>query len=126
MDWMLCRVAKRGAVAKVRRVVRYGRYLADLNPTRGAEISKIRPVVVVSHDAMNQALDTVVVCPLTSQLRPTWRTRVACQCAGKRAEIAMDQIRTITKLRLVKHLGSVAPEAAWSIRSLIVEMYGTE
>jgi mRNA interferase MazF len=75
---------------------------------------------------MNQALDTVVVCPLTSQLRPTWRTRVSCVCAGKRAEIAMDQIRTVAKLRLIKHLGSVGPDAAWSIRSLIVEMYGTE
>jgi mRNA interferase MazF len=119
-------VARRRVVAKVRRVLRYGLYLTDLNPTRGAEIAKIRPVVVVSHDAMNQALDTVVVCPLTSQLRPTWRTRVPCQCAGKRAEIAMDQIRTISKLRLMKHLGSVDAEAAWSIRSLIVEMYGTE
>jgi len=29
-------------------VDRYGIYLADLNPTRGAEIAKTRPVVVVS------------------------------------------------------------------------------
>jgi len=35
-------------------VERYGIYLADLNPTRGAEISKTRPVVVVSRDEMNR------------------------------------------------------------------------
>jgi mRNA interferase MazF len=108
------------------KIARYGLYLADLNPTRGSEIAKIRPVVVVSHDAMNRAIETVVICPLTSALHPSWRTRIACVCAGKRAEIAMDQIRTIAKQRLIRRVGSVETEVAWAIRSLIVEMYGTE
>ena len=42
---------------------RYVIYLADLNPTVGGEIRKVRPVVVVSRNEMNQILDTVVVCP---------------------------------------------------------------
>ena len=45
---------------------RYAIYLADLNPTVGGEIRKVRPVVVVSRKEMNRFLDTVVVCPLTS------------------------------------------------------------
>ena len=45
---------------------RYAIYFADLNPTVGAEIRKVRPVVVVSQNEMNQFLNTVVVCPLTS------------------------------------------------------------
>ncbi len=44
------------------KIVRYGIYLADLNPTQGSEMSKIRPIVVVSPDAMNAILETVVVC----------------------------------------------------------------
>ncbi len=39
-------------------VKRYGVYLADLDPTRGWEIAKTRPVVIVSQDAMNRNLDT--------------------------------------------------------------------
>lgn len=39
-------------------VERYGVYLVDLDPTRGREIAKTRPVVIVSQDAMNRKLDT--------------------------------------------------------------------
>ena len=49
-------------------IERYGIYLADLDPTRGREIAKTRPVVAVSLDAMNRHLDTVVVCPSKERL----------------------------------------------------------
>ena len=65
--------------------VRYGIYLANLDPTLGGEMKKTRPVVVVSQDAMNAHLDTVVICPLTTQLHPTWRSRIQVRCAGKPA-----------------------------------------
>ena len=51
---------------------RYAIYLADLSPTIGEEMRKVRPVVVVSRNAMNQFVDPVVVCPLTSVLHPRW------------------------------------------------------
>lgn len=105
-------------------VERYGLYLADLNPTRGGEINKIRPVVVVSRDEMNRHLETLVVCPLTTKLHPRWRSRVQCHCAGKEAEIAVDQIRTISKQRLGKKLGQLKGSEAAQLRRLITEMYG--
>ena len=89
---------------------RYAIYLADLNPTVGGEIRKVRPVVVVSRNEMNQFLDTVVVCPLTSVLHPRWRGRLPIHCAGKDAEVAVDQIRTISKQRLKKQLDSLSAE----------------
>ncbi|MBK9346771.1 MAG: type II toxin-antitoxin system PemK/MazF family toxin [Burkholderiales bacterium] len=55
--------------------------------TRGSEIAKTRPVVVVSPDEMNCRLETVVICPLTSQLHPHWASRVACVCAGTASDI---------------------------------------
>ena len=67
---------------------RYEIYFADLNPTLGSEINKVRPVVIVSQDAMNRYLDTVVVCPLTSSLHPHWRSRIQIICASQDAEIA--------------------------------------
>jgi mRNA interferase MazF len=105
-------------------VARYGVYLADLNPVRGSEIAKTRPVVIVSQDAMNRNLDTVVVCPLTSRLHPQWRSRIQITCAGRKAEIAVDQIRAISKERLIKRVDHIEAGAAALLRQLIVEMYG--
>ena len=55
---------------------RYEIYFADLDPTTGSEISKVRPVVVISQDEMNLFLETVVICPLTSKLHTKWRSRL--------------------------------------------------
>ena len=103
---------------------RYAIYSADLNPTLGGEIRKVRPVVVISQDEMNQFLDTVVVCPLTSTVHPQWRSRLQIQCAGKEAEIAVDQIRTVSKQRLRRRVDRLSPEEAAQLRRLITEMYG--
>jgi len=103
---------------------RYGVYLAALDPTVGRELAKTRPVVVVSLDVLNRQIDTVVVCPLTTTLHAGWRSRLAVRCAGKPAEIAVDQIRTISTLRLVKKVDALKPADAEKLRQLIVEMYG--
>ncbi len=103
---------------------RYGIYLAALDPTVGREMAKTRPVVVVSLDALNRHSDTLVICPLTSKLHPDWRSRLPVRCAGKPAEIAVDQIRTISTQRLVKKVDALRPAEAERLRHLIVEMYG--
>jgi mRNA interferase MazF len=103
---------------------RYEIYYADLSPTIGGEIQKTRPIVVVSKTTMNQYLDTVVVCPLTTKLHRRWRSRIQILCAGKDAEIAADQIRTISKQRLRNKIDVLSPEDASRLRDLITEMYG--
>ena len=103
---------------------RYEICFADLNPTLGSEISKVRPVVIISDDAMNTYLETVVVCPLTSKIHPEWRTRLQITCAGKLAEIAVDQIRTISKERLRRKIDRLSPAQALQLRKIITEMYG--
>ena len=108
------------------RIARYGLYWAQLDPTRGGEIAKTRPVVVVSPDEMNRRLETVVVCPLTSQLHPQWASRVHCTCDGIASEIAVDQIRTVSKSRLKRSLGKIEPAAAQELRQTIALLYATE
>ena len=103
---------------------RYEIYFADLSPTLGSEISKIRPVVIVSDDAMNKYLETVVVCPITSKIHPTWRTRLQINCADKQAEIAVDQIRTISRTRLKERIDHLSSNEASLLRRIITEMYG--
>jgi mRNA interferase MazF len=95
-----------------------------LEPTRGAEMAKTRPAVIVSLDALNQCLHTATVCPLTSQLHPTWRSRLQVRCGGRPAEIAVDQIRTVSKVRLGDKIGSLGKGDAAALRRIITEMYG--
>ena len=103
---------------------RYEIYYADLSPTIGGEIQNKRPIIVVGKTAMNQYLDTVVVCPLTTKLHRRWRSRIQIVCAGKDAEIAVDQIRTISKQRFRNRIDVLSPEDASRLRDLITEMYG--
>lgn len=103
---------------------RYAIHFVDLDPTVGGEIRKARPAVVVSQNEMNRFLDTVVVCPLTSVLHPQWRSRLQIRCAGKEAEIAVDQIRAISKQRLGRRLDRLSTNEALQLRRIVTEMYG--
>lgn len=53
-------------------VMRRGQvWVVNLNPNKGSEAGKIRPVVIVQADAVNKTgLGTIVVVPLTTQHRP--------------------------------------------------------
>ena len=95
-----------------------------LDPTRGAEMAKTRPAVIVSLDALNRRLQTVTVCPLTSELYPTWRSRLQVRCGGRPADVAVDQIRTVSKIRLGDKIGSLRKDEAAALRRVITEMYG--
>lgn len=103
---------------------RYEIRWVSLDPTRGAEMTKTRPAVIVSLDVLNRQLQTVTVCPLTSHLHPTWRSRVAVRCGGRPAEIAVDQIRTVSNARLGDKIASLTKDEAAALRRVINEMYG--
>lgn len=105
-------------------VKRYDLRWAVLGPSRGAEMAKTRPVVIVSLDELNVRLQTVTVCPITSRLHPAWRCRCPVRCEGRPAEIAVDQIRAVSKTRLGLRIGSLSAEEASALRRLITEMFG--
>ena len=106
------------------KVKRYDIYFADLNPATGSEIKKIRPVVIISQNEMNTYLETVVICPLTSKIHPLWKSRLQIRCVNKHAEIAVDQIRTISKQRLKNRIDRLSDAKAAQLRKLITDMYG--
>ena len=95
-----------------------------LDPATGAEMAETRPAVIVSLDVLNQRLETVTVCPLTSRLHPMWRSRLQVRCEGRPAEVAVDQIRTVSKTRLGDRIGSLSKGDAAALRRIITEMYG--
>jgi mRNA interferase MazF len=103
---------------------RYEIRWAALDPATGSEMAKTRPAVIVSLDELNQRLQTITVCPLTTQLHPTWRSRLQVHCGRQPAEIAVDQIRTISKSRLGRKMDSLSDREAATLRRIITEMYG--
>ena len=103
---------------------RYDVYWARLDPVEGSELGKTRPCVIVSRDSLNVSLTTVVVCSLTSTLRPTWRTRLKVSVAAQTSDVCVDQIRVLSKTRLTKKLGTLTTIEAGELRELLTDMYG--
>ena len=87
-------------------VVRGEVYWVHLDPTRGSEIRKTRPALVISPDDMNQALSRVIIAPLTSKGQPLG-CRPEVRFQGKRARILLDQIRAVDRQRLGEKMGSI-------------------
>lgn len=106
-------------------VVRVGRgdvFLVTLNPTRGGEIRKTRPCVVVSPNELNTYLRTFIVAPLTTGGYP-YPFRVACTFQGTAGHVVLDQVRTVDRARLVKRLGRLSPPVLGQALAVLREMF---
>jgi mRNA interferase MazF len=97
-------------------------HLVDLDPTRGSEIRKTRPCVVVSPDELNHHLNTVMVAPLTTGGQ-TYPWRVGCQFAGRSGSVVVDQLRTVDTERLVRRLGTLDSATFDSVLTKLQEMF---
>ncbi len=100
----------------------YQIFLVNLDPTQGSEIQKTRPCVVVSPNEMNRNLQTVVVCPLTTNLRE-YPTRVAVVANNKKGLIIIDQIRTIDKSRIIKSFGNLSEVEIKNCKKIIKQTF---
>ena len=98
-------------------------WLVSLDPTRGTEIKKTRPCLIVSPDEMNRHLRTVIVAPMTTTLR-AYPTRAALTFQGKSGQVALDQLRAIDHERLVRKLGAIPPKTAARVSAILTEMFG--
>lgn len=97
-------------------------YLVALNPTRGREIRKTRPCVIISPNELNDHLGTFIVAPLTTGSHP-YPFRVACQFAGKAGHVVLDQIRTVDIDRLEERLGKLSETTQIQVLSILQEMF---
>lgn len=102
-------------------IVQYAIVLVNLDPTLGSEIQKTRPCVVVSPNEMNKHLNTIIIAPMTSSLKE-YPTRVAVNHNSKKGRIALDQIRTVDKKRILKVLGKLNKTEIQSTKEVLKEM----
>lgn len=109
-------------MALTRTIDRGAVYLVDLDPTRGSEIRKSRPCLVVSPDELNHHLRTVIVAPMTTAGHP-YPWRVPCRFRNKAGTVAVDQLRTVDRDRLVKRLGTISGETLALVLARLGEMF---
>ncbi|MBE3044243.1 type II toxin-antitoxin system PemK/MazF family toxin [Candidatus Bathyarchaeota archaeon] len=97
-------------------------HLVGLDPTKGSEIRKTRPCLIVSPDELNRHLRTVIVAPMTTggQAYP-WR--VPCRFQNRSGFVALDQLRTVDTERLVRRLGRLSPAAVSQVQRILQEMF---
>ena len=103
-------------------VNRFDVFLISLDPTRGSEIRKTRPCLIISPDEMNDHIRTVIVAPMTTKGRP-YPSRVPCTFQGKRGQVVLDQIRTVDKTRLVRRLGTISGAVQEKVLDSLQEMF---
>ena len=80
-------------------------YWVDLNPTKGSEINKARPCVLVGATPINKGRRTVVVVPLSISAKARPPITISVSCLGKKVTAVCDQIRTVDKSRLKDQVG---------------------
>lgn len=104
-------------------VTRFDVYLVSLDPSQGHEMNKTRPAVVVSPDELNEFLGTAIVAPLTSVVGRKYPYRLDTHFEGREGQVALDQIRAVDKVRLVKKLGRLRKRDQEPLLSILREMF---
>ena len=101
---------------------RFDILLVSFDPSQGHEIKKTRPCVIVSPNEMNKYIKTLIVAPMTSKIR-NYPTRIPVVYDSKEGTIALDQIRTIDKSRIIRNLGTLDTKIANTVLETLGKMF---
>lgn len=100
-------------------------FFVDFDPSKGTEIQKRRPSIILSHDLINEHSTRVIVAPITSNLKKVYSFEYAI--IGKSfvsGKIMMDQMRSIDKSRLSERLGNLSVKEMQDIEHIIKFVLG--
>lgn len=101
---------------------RFDIFLVSLDPSKGSEIKKARPCLVISPDEMNKYVKTLIIAPMTTNLKH-YLTRVPVIFDGKEGRIVLDQIRTIDRSRIIKKLGTLDTKTSFLVLETLGKMF---
>jgi mRNA interferase MazF len=104
------------------KIKQYDIWLADLNPTRGTEPGKTRPVVIMQTDLLNDTHLSTVVCPITTNVQPEaelLRVHLKKGQLDRLSDVLVDQIRAVDNRRLIKRLGKLSSDQIENLQSNI-------
>jgi len=102
------------------KISQYDIWLADLNPTRGTEPGKTRPVVILQTDLLNDTHLSTIVCPITSNVQTEieiLRVHLKKDQLDQLSDVLVDQIRAIDNKRLITKLGELTLDQQEKLKS---------
>ena len=103
-------------------IKQYDIWLADLNPARGTEPGKTRPVVIIQTDLLNDIHLSTLICPVTTNIKTDvelLRVHLKKDQLSKLSDILVDQMRAIDNNRLIKQLGKLTKDQVSTLKSNI-------
>jgi mRNA interferase MazF len=103
-------------------LTQYSIVLVNLDPTIGSEMKKVRPCVILSPDEMNRNLRTVIIAPMTSKLKG-YPTCVPVVHQDKNGEVALDQVRTIDRLRIIRVLDVLKESEIAKVKDILFQIF---
>lgn len=103
-------------------ISQYDIVLVNLDPTKGNEIKKTRPCLVISPDEINRNLKVITIAPMTTKSK-NYPTRAKIKHNKQTGWVVIDQIRSIDKARIIKTLGSLTPSEIQEVKSIIRETF---
>ena len=95
------------------KIKQYDIWLANLNPGKGTEPGKTRPVVIVQTDLLNDVHPSSIICQITSNVQPNLellRVHLKKGPLDQLSDILVDQVRAIDNRRLLNKLGELTKE----------------
>jgi mRNA interferase MazF len=101
------------------KINQYDIWLADLNPSRGTEPGKTRPVVVIQTDLLNNTHLSTLVCPISTNVLPDLdilRVHLNKNQLDTLSDILVDQIRAIDNKQLLYKLGELTKEQSEKLK----------
>ncbi|MBC2710146.1 MAG: type II toxin-antitoxin system PemK/MazF family toxin [Desulfosarcina sp.] len=102
-------------------IQRFDIWLVQLDPTKGSEIKKTRPCIVISPNEMSP-LKTVIVVPMTSK-GFSYPSRIPCTFHGKKGLVLLDKMRAVDKTMLIQEIGVISKNAQIKITNCLQEMF---
>ena len=95
------------------RIKQFDIWLANLNPGKGTEPGKTRPVVIVQTNLLNETHPSTIICPITTNIKPEielLRIHLKKGQLDKLSDVLVDQVRAIDNMRLLKKVGQLNQE----------------
>ncbi len=96
------------------------------DPIKGSEQSGNRPSVVISGNTLNENLDVIVVCPLSSSIHNFEGNPVlmpnTINGLTKTSEVMVFHIRSISKMRFKRKIGKISTEELQKIKNTLSDI----
>jgi mRNA interferase MazF len=98
-------------------------FLVNLDPVFGSEVGKTRPAVVLQNELANRSSPTVTVVPISSRVNRVFPFQVAIPAGEggleRESKALCEQIRTLSRERLLQRLGGLPPQRLTEIRAAL-------